>query len=276
MKEYFGSTYRYFDVYGAIITLKDMSLRFTRYDSLNDPLDGSSLIINDSISVNAEKEVLRILRQEAFNSFPTSIKNRRKFISVGKASISQSKKTPNVQIYQFNKNYYTCCFSKYYSNPDSFLLWSYYADKHHGVCIEFCFDEFKLKPKEVYYTSKIEKLSLNINYRETIPSSELNKFLIQKQICWKHENEIRLIGREEFFKEKKINYRLSSDKVNLYINLEKEYIKKVVFGSSTSQKEIDDIVQLLNNLDVEKDIYIEQMYIDENTLELKAKPYERL
>lgn len=275
MKEYFGSSYRYFDVSGAISTLSNMSLRFTRYDSLNDPLDGSSLIINDSISVNAEKEALRMLTQEAFNSFPTSIKNRRKFISIGTASINRNKRIANIQIDQFNTNYYTCCFSKYYSVSDSFLLWSYYADKHHGVCIEFCFDEHKLKPKEVYYAPKIEKLSIDINYKEQLPSSELNKFLIQKQICWKHENEVRLIGRVEFFKEKGINYSLSSDKHYLNIELEKKYIRKVIFGCSTNQKDIDDIIQLLEKLDEVKNIDVEKMYIDEETLELKVKPYER-
>jgi hypothetical protein len=84
-----------------------------------------------------------------------------------------------------------------------------------------------------------------------------------------------LIGREEFFKEKGINYSLSSDKFYINIELEIKFIRKVIFGCFTPQKEIDEIIQSLNNMDIEKNIIIEKMYIDKDTLELKVKPFER-
>ena len=80
-----------------------------------------------------------------------------------------------------------CCFSKSYSN---YLLWSYYAQGHSGVCIEY---EVKELPQNV-----IKKC---VKYRKSIPTFDSAKTdkeqaidcLTQKLTFWRKEEEIRLL-----------------------------------------------------------------------------------
>lgn len=81
-----------------------------------------------------------------------------------------------------------CCFSKCYSN---YLLWSYYAEDHSGVCIEYEVNEL---PENVFKRC--------VKYRKTIPTFDRTKTdkmqaidcLIHKLSFWRMEEEIRLLS----------------------------------------------------------------------------------
>lgn len=86
------------------------------------------------------------------------------------------------------------CFSEVW---DSILMWSYYANNHRGICIEF--DMSKLD-KNDELTSQIYRgmskvqyspIRADIQYLNT-PTSGLN-FLTTKADVWEHEHEWRLI-----------------------------------------------------------------------------------
>ncbi len=81
-----------------------------------------------------------------------------------------------------------CCFSKSYSN---YLLWSYYAQGHTGVCLEY----------EVYELPQ-NIIKRCIKYRKSIPTFDNTKTdkeqaidcLTHKLVFWRKEEEIRLLS----------------------------------------------------------------------------------
>jgi hypothetical protein len=78
------------------------------------------------------------------------------------------------------KNYGMICFSKQWDNP---LLWSHYAEKHHGLCLGFEVDENTLKA--VTYVSDRPELVMP-------PTEEsINQLLFTKFEDWKYEDEMR-------------------------------------------------------------------------------------
>ncbi len=91
-----------------------------------------------------------------------------------------------------------CCFSSVYDNP---LLWSHYADQHHGMCIGY---DLTRNPepnfyKVIYGGNRIIKTSLimqaiidcDSEAKETI---DQNIFL-RKAFPWRYEREWRLFGQ---------------------------------------------------------------------------------
>jgi hypothetical protein len=78
------------------------------------------------------------------------------------------------------KNYGMICFSKRWDNP---LLWSHYAEKHHGMCLGFEVDENGVKA--VTYVSDRPELVMP-------PTEEsINQLLFRKFEDWKYEDEVR-------------------------------------------------------------------------------------
>ena len=87
--------------------------------------------------------------------------------------------------------YRVSCFCRSWKK---FLLWSYYTNKHRGVCLEF----------EVNKKNLPANYSLDpINYDPTLPQfdsslspvEQAKKFLLTKMRPWKQEGEWRLLGR---------------------------------------------------------------------------------
>lgn len=86
------------------------------------------------------------------------------------------------------------CFSEIY---DSILMWSYYANSHKGICIEF---DLSLLDQKAELTQKILNAISKVHYSpvradlqySVIRPSELN-FLMSKADVWGHEHEWRLI-----------------------------------------------------------------------------------
>lgn len=91
-----------------------------------------------------------------------------------------------------------CCFSKTYSN---YLLWSYYAQGHSGVCIEY---EVNKLPQNV--------IKRCVKYRKSIPTFDREKpdkeqaidCLTQKLTFWRNEEEIRLLSYDSHSSDMKI------------------------------------------------------------------------
>lgn len=90
------------------------------------------------------------------------------------------------------------CFSE---KKDSILMWSYYADKHNGVCLEYNpsildfnnQDNIKLYNglQKVYYS---ENQYNNAQYFKDY--EDLNNMFFNKALCWAHEQEWRLVINE--------------------------------------------------------------------------------
>lgn len=78
------------------------------------------------------------------------------------------------------KQFGIICFCKRWTNP---LLWSHYADKHHGICLGFEVDERGLQ--EVKYVNERQ----NLQIPPTIESAK--QLLFTKFRDWHYEEELR-------------------------------------------------------------------------------------
>lgn len=105
----------------------------------------------------------------------------------------------------YQKNEYAIkCFCESFNN---LLLWSYYANGHAGICIEYdmyeMFNKFKHHLIPVVYQDELPKRTA------MIPETNQNSLirLTTKATCWKHEDEWRvaeLIGDSQWYKNNKI------------------------------------------------------------------------
>lgn len=107
-----------------------------------------------------------------------------------------------------------CCFSKSYSN---YLLWSYYAQGHSGVCIEYEVNELP------------ENISKRcVKYRKIIPAFDSTKTdkeqaidcLTHKLAFWSREEEIRLLSYDSSSPDVKIGEMKSVTIGRRFIDLE--------------------------------------------------------
>ena len=161
---YSDKAYRFLTFEGLLKTLEDDSLRLTRADNFNDPLDNSPLI--------APFE-WREFKKMGYNYINT------------------------ITEYSFNKIFsstYICCFSKEYDNENSYLMWSHYSDSHKGVCFEIDFSkniDLLDTPSNVEYPDDL--LSVRENLRIT-KEQNVGLFLVTNKLkVWKYEKEVRII-----------------------------------------------------------------------------------
>lgn len=89
--------------------------------------------------------------------------------------------------------YYLFCLSRCYKN---ILMWSHYAGSHKGIVVGLDVDALDLNNKG--FAVPAEKGV--VSYSEELPSvdAEFTKRLLTKSIDWEYENEVRVVGEEEF------------------------------------------------------------------------------
>ncbi len=96
---------------------------------------------------------------------------------------------------EFNKNR-VCSFSK---TKNDVRLWSYYADSHKGICIEFDIDENEMSDfYTVDYNADLKRVK-SIDIDENIATNILKR----KTKQWDFECEVRLITEKEKYNLKK-------------------------------------------------------------------------
>lgn len=93
------------------------------------------------------------------------------------------------QIVMGKAKYRVSCFAKSYKK---FLLWSYYTNKHRGVCLEYEVDRKHLPPE--WILQKVEySLTLPLLDETETVDDQVKKFLMTKIKCWEQEREVRLL-----------------------------------------------------------------------------------
>ncbi len=83
---------------------------------------------------------------------------------------------------KFLKSSYVCCFSE---TNDDFLMWSHYASKHSGICLEFKLDDNEISPNEYSYNRTCEdvkniELISDWNNKSTISRNRIRKVIYQE------------------------------------------------------------------------------------------------
>lgn len=117
------------------------------------------------------------------------------------------------------------CFSRSCSSP---LLWSHYADRHHGMCLMFAVDD----AKAVSYTAKRLVAKIEHSLGEGTLSPDLfAQLLLTKYKEWEYENEVRIVVRLDEAQRDGDNYF-----VPFGPNLE---LRKVLLGARCSTTKAD-------------------------------------
>jgi len=138
------------------------------------------------------------------------------------------------------------CFSEKY---DNILLWSFYADNHKGICLEYktifnegnnclLFDSSDLNinhPVPMLKVNYVEKPleKINVLYTKCF-TEQLKIFLSTKSKIWEYENETRCIISNSQFK----NYPNAK--------LKKKCINRCFFGINTDENEKYNFKELVN------------------------------
>ena len=135
------------------------------------------------------------------------------------------------------------CFS---TNKDSILMWSHYADKHKGLCIEFEVDNDNFK--KVKYSKKRSQIDLKaitavvLGYDfigETVGKenkalmNRLTKLLLTKSRDWEYEEEVRTIHSIDDID----NDNIISDNEKYLLKMPQ--IRKVFIGCKADRDEVN-------------------------------------
>ena len=121
-------------------------------------------------------------------------------------------------------NWSFCCFSKTNTN---ILMWSHYADKHQGCCIEFSF--FRVSDLGVILPVSYNALFPSESFVKTMQDEAAlaNLAITTKWVEWSYENE----------------YRLVRPKPPGVVNISCKTIRRVIFGLNTQE---DDKTKIRN------------------------------
>jgi len=139
-----------------------------------------------------------------------------------------------------------CCFSS--ASSENILMWSHYAEKHTGICLEFAIpSNLKfliplkdteghpvLQPKPVDYTDNLPQVNLFTNTAE-----ELYKGLTTKSNEWKYEAEYRAMC---------LNY------VGL-LPYDPRLLNAVIAGCKMPDKEFEELAITVNKLKYQPHLY---------------------
>lgn len=169
------------------------------------------------------------------------------------------------------------------THNDNTLMWSHYADKHQGICIEYDISNiYKRKEvilKKIKYHTKMNRYnSFTSNDDLTIRNFVLDEYTEINYIIesftikskeWEYEDEYRIL----FYDEKNENPN------GTLINLP---IKSICFGVQTSKEDkelVYDIVNFINlkneNIEKYKKIELYEAHLYDNELfKINIKPYK--
>ena len=299
--------YKYLDEKGAFETIKDNSVLLRKPIEFNDPFDclfwtseeekdrAYKLFINYQLFKTFYQEMFvekkKALRLKTLSStFKENIKRESQVIKKNKkyelqpylsayyafaskwlkkkdtTLKAQFKKMINNVLIKMRSIVLVSCFGSSY---DSVLMWSHYADKHGGACVEFEIDDsaFKtvdysktLPPFNLYQTLKII-FGCEFANEEVDADNENNQFILSpiltKSFDWQYEKERRCI-----FSNKKRDSRIKAitkDGKKLIL-LDMPPIKNIYLGCNASKRFINKIRRIKRDAQLYKMSTLEDKY----------------
>ena len=270
----YGSAYQHcieklFDEFKELPQLKGTH-RLFRFVSIPNNVGRESLI--QDITDNR----ITLSNPENFNDPMDPILREWLIMQIRDAKINEDAKTFNL-LKIVLKHLHTCSLSGYKEshchdrltnskrqkqvyNP---LMWAHYANSHKGICIEY-----EITPDCLArHNNDNELLRLcPCAYRNHKPMSDgitLDNALKAKASCWSYEKEARLIYySKDMSRWVNPNYKDKNGQKNTkearlldYIFLEGFSVKAIYFGVRTSQKDYNDVIRLLQNLNPSVELY---------------------
>jgi len=235
-----GKSYRFISFKGLENTINNESLRYSRIDSFNDPLDCSPYLSPNFIGQKPIPD--RFLKNWRDKNFM-----------------------------KYFGRMYVCCFCKEYNSLDSYLMWSHYSEKHTQACfeIDFSTNNYNGNPSEVLYPDDLCKK------RELMKTRNAHDFgiyyMTTKLNIWKYEKEVRLIY-DKSYKKHIVNKIFNCDKKHVCLPFDPKIITKIIFGYNANADDEKKIISLVKKKGMQ--VVFEKMIIDPSDIKLKAIPYD--
>lgn len=234
--------YKYVDIKTAKLILENKTLRFKVAKYFNDPFELSEDYFDFDITYRDMRTHLKSLFMRTYPdiSEEDALKNARKFDR--KYVIDSYQK----MLKNWKEDYLMFCTSK--SNTKT-LMWSHYADSHQGICLGL------IIPPYMEWENKVDQFSLCVRYTEVIEQMNFFdtfsdsdkepvwafKWLLSKSTDWAYEDEVRSIICDPD------RYVRRQDGIHFDMPFNSGSLKEVYFGLRTSEKDINDIVRVLDH-----------------------------
>ncbi|ENM3764390.1 DUF2971 domain-containing protein [Vibrio cholerae] len=178
---------------GAKCLLKDGTLKFSSYDTFNDPFD---CVVSYDLEeaeryMSSRKDLIKAVGDKIGLSPVKRLQNRRMMLKRLERSLINGTASSDLA-----KEWGVCCLS---SRPDNILMWSHYADNHKGLLIEFTTNqnhagmmtapEYYLAAWPIEYTENMPVRKLSVRDFDAVKE----QFLC-KSIDWAYEKEHRCLS----------------------------------------------------------------------------------
>lgn len=228
--------YKYTPVESWLPSMLDgSSLKFTARKDFNDPFDSQS-----STRVNYDDKNIEQHLRDGIRKLNSHTKNQ---IDLIVKNLIESKFQP-YDISPIEKDLDNTGILSLASSWNNILLWSHYAMQHKGICVGF--DSKKdvfMSAQEVSYRSEFPII---IRPGDS-PSMMLEKTFLRKSLCWKYEEEWRVLKpkwtskeKKDFFERNKsgqINrFMMSFDGPEIY-KFDKRSIVDITLGMNISEED---------------------------------------
>lgn len=216
--------YKYVDIGTLKIILTEHTLKFSRPDDFNDPFDCDIDLINfdfnENINPQVEKEIKIIKELYKDND---DVANTSEVFWQDVYRNSQKDKRNSCRI---------SCFSL---KNDSVLMWSHYADKHKGACLEFNNTLEKpfvnLSNEEISEGIVSYEAHKKINYMSEDRLSAVYKLFFNKSESWSNEFEYRMIT---------LNNKDDIQKFNPF------FLSAIYFGIKVSEDQVKSFISFIS------------------------------
>ena len=205
--------YRYMPINeNTLSSLREKYLWFAKFTDFNDPYEG------------------KVRKDHNYTTYELDsfIKSRLNILT--QFEIQQLCQDADTYIDQrMREAYYgirVCCFSKV---QDNMLMWSHYADKHTGICLEFDLLEDSTNVFRSLFPVKYTNIRESCNYIRDA-DSYIKCFALTKSIDWSYEQEFRAI-----------HHLLADQRFPFNAGM----LKKVIFGCKANETRVQTIKDIL-------------------------------
>lgn len=224
----------------------DGIIHFNKPSEFNDPFDSSVRIDWKRLGVDRKK--LEIIKEKQTNKSQEVLNDAIQYIQDSSNNV-----TRNIQ-----DMFYVTCFSQTYRQ---ILMWSHYANKHKGYCVEYdCGEDFELRnmlypvvyEKQRYDCSEIYNCMDNAEYLKNLQANPI----LFKSPEWEYEEEWRVFCSQDYLKQKSI-----LDKCNYQM---KQKIKTVYLGIKFNEKTNSRFIEMCE----ERGINVVRLKMDDSEFKL--------
>ncbi|MDB9873786.1 DUF2971 domain-containing protein [Flavobacteriaceae bacterium] len=235
--------YKYCSYKDGDLIVSGQNLKFSNPSSFNDPFDCDIDLLEFNYEDCSQEIIddMEELKRNLSKTWGTDVSET--IDDIPQEKVEEIYK--NNQIKKIKKSS-ICCFSKIHN---SITMWSYYADKHNGICLvfdPFVKDPFtELSSKQCSEGSVIYDHNTSINYLKS-KREGIEKLFFTKSNSWKLEEEFRYIihknvgllkFKKSFFRGVIFGLRVKEEAIHQFINIcDNKGYDGLFFGKFTKNK----------------------------------------